>query len=89
MRSSTILVITLRSLAQETIKNLVLSGVGRMIVMDDKEVTEMDLGAGLLFREDDGAVGQKVSSRRPQQNDLRMWGLLIPKYQHLAATILE
>lgn len=62
MRSSTILVITLRSLAQETIKNLVLSGVGRMIVMDDKEVTEMDLGAGLLFREDDGAVGQKVST---------------------------
>jgi ubiquitin-like 1-activating enzyme E1 A len=63
MRSSTILVITLRSLAQETIKNLVLSGVGRMIVMDDKEVTEVDLGAGLLFREDDGAVGQKVSTR--------------------------
>jgi hypothetical protein len=29
--------------------------------MDDKEVTEMDLGAGLLFREDEGAVGQKVS----------------------------
>ena len=61
MRSSTILVLTLRSLAQETIKNLVLSGVGRLIVMDDKEVTEMDLGAGLLFREDEGAVGQKVS----------------------------
>jgi ubiquitin-like 1-activating enzyme E1 A len=60
MRSSTILVLTLRSLAQETIKNLVLSGVGRLIVMDDKEVTEMDLGAGLLFREDEGAVGQKV-----------------------------
>jgi ubiquitin-like 1-activating enzyme E1 A len=61
MRSSTILVLTLRSLAQETIKNLVLSGVGRLIVMDDKEVTEMDLGAGLLFREDEGSVGQKVS----------------------------
>jgi ubiquitin-like 1-activating enzyme E1 A len=60
MRSSTILVITLRSLAQETIKNLVLSGVGRMIVMDEKEVTEVDLGAGLLFREAEGAVGQKV-----------------------------
>jgi ubiquitin-like 1-activating enzyme E1 A len=60
MRSSTILVITLRSLAQETIKNLVLAGVGRMIVMDDAEVTLDDLGAGLLFREGDGAVGKKV-----------------------------
>lgn len=29
--------------------------------MDDKEVTEMDLGAGLLFREGEGAVGRKVS----------------------------
>jgi len=68
MRSSTILVISLRALAQETIKNLVLSGVGRMIVMDDKEVTEMDLGAGLLFREDEGGVGQKVGHTLPPSN---------------------
>ncbi|KAG7530359.1 hypothetical protein FFLO_05075 [Filobasidium floriforme] len=71
MRSSTILVLTLRSLAQETIKNLVLSGVGRLIVMDDKEVTEMDLGAGLLFREDEGAVGLKrVEAALPQIQSL-------------------
>jgi ubiquitin-like 1-activating enzyme E1 A len=32
MRSSTILIVNLRSLAQETIKNLVLAGIGRLIV---------------------------------------------------------
>ncbi len=29
-------------------------------MMDDAEVTEDDLGAGLLFRENDGDVGKKV-----------------------------
>jgi hypothetical protein len=64
MRSSTILVLTLRSLAQETIKNLVLAGVGRLIVMDDAEVAAEDFGAGLLFREGDGDAGKKVSISR-------------------------
>ena len=64
MRSSTILILTLRALAQETIKNLVLAGVGRLIVMDDQKVSEVDLGAGLLFREEDGDVGKMVSSSR-------------------------
>lgn len=61
MRSSTILLLTLRALSQEAIKNLVLAGVGRLIVMDDQVVSERDLGAGLLFREEDGDVGKKVS----------------------------
>lgn len=60
MRSSTILLLSLRSLAHETIKNLVLAGVGRLIVMDDGKVTEEDLGTGFLFRENDGAVGKDV-----------------------------
>jgi ubiquitin-like 1-activating enzyme E1 A len=60
MRSSTILLLTLRALSQETIKNLVLSGVGRLIVMDDKRVSEVDLGSGLLLREEDGDVGKLV-----------------------------
>ncbi len=60
MRSSTILILNLRSLAQETIKNLVLAGVGRLIVMDDRDVTEDDFGAGLLFREGEGHLGKKV-----------------------------
>lgn len=62
MRSSTVLVLSLRSLAHETIKNLVLAGIGRLIVMDDGVVTEEDLGGGFLFREEEGAVGQEVST---------------------------
>lgn len=64
MRSSTILLLTLRALSQEAIKNLVLAGVGRLIVMDDQAVSEQDLGAGLLFREEDGDVGKMVSLHR-------------------------
>lgn len=61
MRSATILVLCLRSLAHETIKNLVLAGIGRLIIMDDGDVTEEDLGSGFLFREEDEAVGKPVS----------------------------
>lgn len=61
MRSSTVLILSLRSLAHETIKNLVLAGIGRLIVMDNGVVTEEDLGGGFLFREEEGAVGQEVS----------------------------
>ncbi|GHJ89431.1 hypothetical protein NliqN6_5833 [Naganishia liquefaciens] len=71
MRSSTILILTLRALAQETIKNLVLAGVGRLIVMDDQKVSEVDLGAGLLFREEDGDVGKmRVEAALPQIKSL-------------------
>ncbi|KAJ9112722.1 hypothetical protein QFC22_006224 [Naganishia vaughanmartiniae] len=71
MRSSTILLLTLRALSQETIKNLVLAGVGRLIVMDDQHVSEQDLGAGLLFREEDGDVGKKrVTAALPQIKSL-------------------
>lgn len=61
MRSSTILLLSLRSLAHETIKNLVLAGIGRLIIMDDGKVTEEDLSGGFLFREEEGAVGKLVS----------------------------
>lgn len=61
MRGSTILLLSLRSLAHETIKNLVLAGIGRLIIMDDGKVTEEDLAGGFLFREEDGAVGMLVS----------------------------
>lgn len=58
MRSSTVLILSLRSLAHETIKNLVLAGIGRLIVADSDVVTEEDLGSGFLFREEDNAVGK-------------------------------
>ena len=62
MRNSTVLLISLKGIAHEAIKNLVLAGIGRLIVMDDGLVTEEDLGHGFLFREEDGAVGMRVSA---------------------------
>jgi ubiquitin-like 1-activating enzyme E1 A len=72
MRSSTVLVISLRGVAHETIKNLVLAGIGRLIVMDGEKVTEEDLGCGFLFREDEGAVGKEVCGP--------MWPKALSKY---------
>ncbi|WRT68143.1 uncharacterized protein IL334_005118 [Kwoniella shivajii] len=71
MRSSTVLVLSLRGVAHETIKNLVLAGIGRLIVADDSAVSEEDLGTGFLFREEDGAVGQnRTKAALPQISSL-------------------
>lgn len=59
MRNATILVFRLRGIATEAIKNMVLAGIGKLIIVDDAEVTEEDLGAGFFFRDED--VGKKVS----------------------------
>ena len=58
MRNATILVVRLRGVATEAIKNVVLAGIGKLIVMDGENVSEEDLGAGFFFR--DGDVGSKV-----------------------------
>ncbi|KAJ7645488.1 hypothetical protein DFH06DRAFT_1211474 [Mycena polygramma] len=43
--------------ATEVIKNIVLSGIGRIVIMDGGEVMEEDLGSGFFFRDED--VGKK------------------------------
>jgi ubiquitin-like 1-activating enzyme E1 A len=58
MRNASILVVKLSGLATEAIKNMVLAGIGRLVVVDEENVSEEDLGAGFFFRDDD--VGQKV-----------------------------
>ena len=58
MRNATILVVRLRGVATEAIKNMVLAGTGKLIIMDSDNVSEEDLGAGFFFRDED--VGQKV-----------------------------
>lgn len=58
MRNATILVLTVRGLATEVIKNIVLAGVGKLIMADNEDVKEEDLGTGFFFR--DGDVGRKV-----------------------------
>jgi ubiquitin-like 1-activating enzyme E1 A len=59
MRNATILVVRLRGVATETIKNIVLAGIGKLIIVDDEDVDEEDLGAGFFFTEDD--VSKKVN----------------------------
>lgn len=58
MRGATILVVRLKGTATEVIKNIVLAGIGKLVISDDEVVTEEDLGAGFFFRDED--VGKKV-----------------------------
>lgn len=58
MRNATILVLTIRGLATEVVKNIVLAGVGKLIIADNEDVKEEDLGTGFFFRDED--VGRKV-----------------------------
>ncbi|KAF4589760.1 Molybdenum cofactor biosynthesis, MoeB [Ophiocordyceps camponoti-floridani] len=48
IQNSSVLLITMRGLANETAKNLVLAGVGSLTLLDDSPVTESDLGAQFL-----------------------------------------
>ncbi|KAJ7043967.1 hypothetical protein C8F04DRAFT_1071130 [Mycena alexandri] len=57
MRNATILVVQLKGTATEVIKNIVLSGIGKLVIMDGDEVMEEDLGSGFFFRDED--VGKK------------------------------
>lgn len=60
MRNATILVANLQGVATEAIKNMVLAGIGKLIIVDEKNVSEEDLGAGFFFRDED--VGKKVGT---------------------------
>ncbi len=62
MRNAVILVANLKGVATETIKNIVLAGIGKLVVVDGAEVSEEDLGAGFFFRDED--VGRKASCSR-------------------------
>lgn len=62
MRNATILVVRLRGVATEAIKNIVLAGIGKLIIVDDQDVSAEDLGAGFFFRDED--VGKKVRGNR-------------------------
>ena len=58
MRSASVLVVTLRGIATEVCKNVVLAGIGKLTILDDASVSEEDLGCGFFFREVD--VGSPV-----------------------------
>ncbi|KAF7768155.1 hypothetical protein Agabi119p4_7398 [Agaricus bisporus var. burnettii] len=57
MRNAVILVVRMRGVATEAIKNMVLAGIGKLVIVDAENVAEEDLGCGFFFREED--VGQK------------------------------
>lgn len=69
MRSASLLVVTLRGIATEVCKNIVLAGIGKLTVLDDQDIKEEDLGSGFFFREEE--VGQKVCPRRSTRNPPR------------------
>ncbi|KAF7553091.1 hypothetical protein G7046_g7197 [Stylonectria norvegica] len=58
IQSANILLITIKALANEIAKNLVLAGVGSITILDGSPVTEADLGAQFFLAEDDHVVGQ-------------------------------
>lgn len=58
MRGASVLIVTLRGLASEVCKNIVLAGIGSLTLLDDQDVSEEDLGSGYFYRDEE--VGQKV-----------------------------
>lgn len=59
MRNAHVLVSHIGGLATEVIKNVVLSGIGTLSVVDPGKVSPEDLAAGFFFREED--IGRPVS----------------------------
>ncbi|KAI1144172.1 hypothetical protein F5Y05DRAFT_363878 [Hypoxylon sp. FL0543] len=53
IQSANIVIITMKALANEIAKNLVLAGIGSLTIVDDQIVTEADLGAQFFLTEED------------------------------------
>lgn len=58
MRNAAVLVVRIKGVATEALKNIALAGVGSLVVVDGDNVTEEDLGAGFFYRDED--VGKNV-----------------------------
>ncbi|KAI1393914.1 uncharacterized protein F4822DRAFT_386366 [Hypoxylon trugodes] len=56
IQSANIVLITMKALANEIAKNLVLAGIGSLTIIDDQIVTEADLGAQFFLSEEN--IGQ-------------------------------
>ena len=66
LRDAKILLITVRALANEVAKNLVLAGIGSLTIQDEHQVTENDLGAQFFISEED--IGKNVRGHVLQQS---------------------
>lgn len=58
IQRANVLLITVKALANEIAKNLVLAGIGSLTILDGAVVTEADLGAQFFLGEDNNLVGQ-------------------------------
>lgn len=56
IQAANILLISMKALANEIAKNLVLAGIGSLTIVDDQTVTEADLGAQFFLSQED--IGQ-------------------------------
>lgn len=80
MQNAAVLIYGFRGLAAEIAKNIVLAGVGKVTLLDEQDITEVDLGANFFLREED--VSQKVRrvelcvQSRVQDSCIRHWGSL-------------
>lgn len=61
LRDAKILLITVRALANEVAKNLVLAGIGSLTIQDENQIIENDLGAQFFVSEED--IGKNVRGR--------------------------
>ncbi|KAH8889330.1 hypothetical protein GQ53DRAFT_783242 [Thozetella sp. PMI_491] len=57
IRNASILLITMKGLANEVAKNLVLAGIGSLTVVDHEFVTEVDLGTQFFLSAEQGHLG--------------------------------
>ncbi|KAG0222050.1 SUMO-activating enzyme subunit 1, partial [Mortierella sp. GBA43] len=53
MRNASILIVGMRAISNEVCKNIILAGVGSITLLDHETVTEQDLGAQFLVRQED------------------------------------
>lgn len=70
MRNATVMVIRLRGVATEAIKNIVLAGIGKLIVIDDSLVQPEDVFTGFFFREEDVNVKRRIDAAKPHIQSL-------------------
>lgn len=61
MRKSHVLIYNIGGVATEVIKNIVLSGIGTLTIVDDAILSEEDLASGFFYRQEQ--VGSHVSTQ--------------------------
>ncbi|KKY33831.1 putative sumo activating enzyme [Diaporthe ampelina] len=71
IRNANVLLITMKGLANEIAKNLVLAGIGSLTIIDHENVTEADLGSQFFLSEKEGHLGKnRAEAALPQVQKL-------------------